>query len=45
MLSEDGGNKIHLPPFSKVVNPKRKEYAPKGSKFFSFRVDRFKKGV
>ena len=27
--------------FSKVVNPKRKEFAPRGSKFFSFRVDPF----
>ena len=27
-----------------MVNSKRKEFAPKGSKFFPFRVDPFKKG-
>ena len=32
-----------LPPFSKAVYSKRKEIAPKGSKFFLFRVDPFQK--
>ena len=40
-----GGNsaKIILPPFWKGVYSKRKEFAPKGSKFFPFRVDPFQK--
>ena len=31
-------------PFWKVVYSKRKEFAPKGSKFFPFRVDHFSEG-
>ena len=33
--------KIVLPPFRNGVYPKRKEYAPKGNKFLSFKVDHF----
>ena len=42
---ECGGNpslaELFLPPFSKEVYSKRKEFAPKGSKIFSFKVDNF----
>ena len=30
---------LHIEPFRKEVNSKRKEFAPMGSKFFPFRVD------
>ena len=32
-------SKLFLPPFWKGVYSQRKEFAPRGSKFFSFSVD------
>ena len=42
-----GGNsvKIILSPFLKGIYSKRKEFAPKWSKFFPFRVDPFSEGT
>ena len=37
--------KIDFAPFWKEVYPKRKEFAPPGSKFFPFRVDPFSEGT
>ena len=41
----DNSVKIVLPPFGKDVHFKRKEFATPGSKFLSFRVDRFSEGA
>ena len=42
-----GGNFVKncLPPSEKGSAPKRKEFAPNGSKFFPFRGDPFQKGL